>query len=51
MAHLDADLDPKLRESIAYAFRELLLNAIEWGGKLDPNAQGADRVPARASAC
>lgn len=37
MAHLDTDLAPKLRETIAYAFRELLLNAVEWGGKLDPN--------------
>jgi CheY-like chemotaxis protein len=37
MAHLDADLDPKLRETIAYAFRELLLNAVEWGGRLDPS--------------
>lgn len=37
MAHLDANLDPALRESIAYAFHELLLNAIEWGGRLNPN--------------
>jgi CheY-like chemotaxis protein/anti-sigma regulatory factor (Ser/Thr protein kinase) len=37
MAHLDANLAPELRESIAFAFRELLLNAIEWGGKLDPS--------------
>jgi CheY-like chemotaxis protein/anti-sigma regulatory factor (Ser/Thr protein kinase) len=37
MAHLDTDLDPKLRETIAYAFRELLLNAVEWGGRLDPS--------------
>ena len=37
MAHLDANLAPDVRESIAYAFRELLLNAIEWGGKLDPS--------------
>jgi anti-sigma regulatory factor (Ser/Thr protein kinase) len=37
MAHLDANLDAGVRESIAYAFRELLLNAIEWGGRLDPN--------------
>jgi CheY-like chemotaxis protein/anti-sigma regulatory factor (Ser/Thr protein kinase) len=37
MAGLDTDLDPRLREQVAYAFRELLLNAIEWGGKLDPN--------------
>ncbi len=37
MAHLDADLAPELRESVGFAFRELLLNAIEWGGQLDPN--------------
>jgi CheY-like chemotaxis protein/anti-sigma regulatory factor (Ser/Thr protein kinase) len=36
MARLDTDLAPDVRESIAYAFRELLMNAIEWGGKLDP---------------
>ena len=36
MAHLDTDLPRDLRDSIAYAFRELLLNAVEWGGKLDP---------------
>jgi CheY-like chemotaxis protein/anti-sigma regulatory factor (Ser/Thr protein kinase) len=37
MAHLDADLAPDLRESIAYALRELVMNAVEWGGKLDPS--------------
>jgi anti-sigma regulatory factor (Ser/Thr protein kinase) len=37
MAQLDADLAPDVRERVAYAFRELLLNAIEWGGKLDPS--------------
>lgn len=36
MSELDADLAPPVREAIAYALRELLLNAIEWGGKLDP---------------
>jgi anti-sigma regulatory factor (Ser/Thr protein kinase) len=37
MARLDAaSLPPDVRESIGYAFRELLLNAIEWGGQLDP---------------
>lgn len=36
LARLDAELAPDVRESTAYAFRELLLNAIEWGGKLDP---------------
>jgi CheY-like chemotaxis protein/anti-sigma regulatory factor (Ser/Thr protein kinase) len=37
MAQLDADLAPDVRESIGYAFRELLLNAVEWGGKFDPS--------------
>jgi len=36
MAQLDTDLPPELRDSIGYAFRELLLNAVEWGGRLDP---------------
>jgi CheY-like chemotaxis protein len=36
LAQLDTDLAPDVRESIAYAFRELLMNAIEWGGRLDP---------------
>jgi anti-sigma regulatory factor (Ser/Thr protein kinase) len=36
LAHLDANLTPDVRESVGYAFRELLLNAVEWGGKLDP---------------
>ena len=36
MAHLDTDLAPDLRDTITYAFRELLMNAIEWGGRLDP---------------
>jgi CheY-like chemotaxis protein/anti-sigma regulatory factor (Ser/Thr protein kinase) len=39
MATLDADLAPEVRNSIAYAFRELLLNAVEWGGRLDPSRQ------------
>jgi len=37
MLHLDVDLAFDVRASIAYAFRELLLNAVEWGGKLDPS--------------
>jgi len=37
MSHLDAGLAPDVRASIGYAFRELLLNAVEWGGKLDPS--------------
>jgi CheY-like chemotaxis protein len=35
--HLDARLPEDVREAVAQAFRELLTNAIEWGGKLDPN--------------
>src|SRR5499427_9090552 len=34
---LEADLPDDLRNTIAMAFRELVLNAVEWGGKLDPN--------------
>jgi len=34
---LEADLPEDVRESVGLAFRELLLNAIEWGGRLDPN--------------
>ena len=33
---LETDLPEPVRESVAQAFRELLTNAIEWGGKLDP---------------
>jgi len=34
---LETDLPEPVRQSVAQAFRELLTNAIEWGGKLDPN--------------
>jgi CheY-like chemotaxis protein len=34
---LEADLPDGLRDTIGLAFKELLLNAVEWGGKLDPN--------------
>jgi CheY-like chemotaxis protein/anti-sigma regulatory factor (Ser/Thr protein kinase) len=36
MMQLEADLPEAVRESIGQAFRELLCNAVEWGGKLDP---------------
>ncbi len=36
MAGLLSSIPENVRESIAQAFRELLLNAIEWGGQLDP---------------
>jgi len=32
---VDTDLDVEARESSTLAFRELLMNAVEWGGKLD----------------
>lgn len=34
---LDGALSGDDRESVGQAFRELLLNAIEWGGQLDPS--------------
>jgi anti-sigma regulatory factor (Ser/Thr protein kinase) len=34
---LETGLPQDVRESVAQAFRELLCNAIEWGGQLDPN--------------
>jgi CheY-like chemotaxis protein len=37
MMKLEADLPVSVRETIASSFRELLLNAVEWGGQFDPN--------------
>lgn len=37
IANLEADLPHELISSIRQALRELLLNAVEWGGKHDPN--------------
>ncbi|MGC1203146.1 MAG: response regulator [Candidatus Acidiferrales bacterium] len=36
MAHLKAGLPEEVRGAVGQAFHELLLNAIEWGGRLDP---------------
>ena len=36
MKGLEADLPESVRDSIGQAFRELLSNAVEWGGQLDP---------------
>jgi anti-sigma regulatory factor (Ser/Thr protein kinase) len=33
---LESDLPAEVRASVGQAFRELLMNAIEWGGGLDP---------------
>jgi CheY-like chemotaxis protein/anti-sigma regulatory factor (Ser/Thr protein kinase) len=35
MAHMKAGLPEEVQRSVGQAFHELLLNAIEWGGKLD----------------
>lgn len=37
LARLDTDLPEDVRANVGQAFRELLANAIEWGGGLDPN--------------
>lgn len=37
LKHLESDLPDEVREHVGYAFFELLNNAIEWGGQLDPN--------------
>jgi CheY-like chemotaxis protein len=37
MARLDNGLPERSRESIGAVFHEMLMNAIEWGGKLNPN--------------
>src|SRR5208337_132052 len=37
LSRLETDLPPEVMERVGYAFRELLNNAIEWGGHLDPN--------------
>jgi CheY-like chemotaxis protein/anti-sigma regulatory factor (Ser/Thr protein kinase) len=34
--HLNSGLPPRVRRSLRLAFHELLMNAIEWGGQLDP---------------
>jgi DNA-binding response OmpR family regulator len=35
LARLDTDLPEAVRAQVGQAFRELLMNAIEWGGRLD----------------
>jgi anti-sigma regulatory factor (Ser/Thr protein kinase) len=34
---LGADLSEDVQESVVFAFRELVMNAVEWGGGLDPS--------------
>jgi PAS domain S-box-containing protein len=37
VARLGADLPEDVLDSVGSAFRELVMNAVEWGGRLDPN--------------
>jgi len=37
--HLNSGLPPHVRQSLGLAFHELLMNAIEWGGQLNPTSQ------------
>ena len=37
VARLGADLPEDVLDSVAFAFRELVMNAVEWGGQLDPD--------------
>ncbi|MBZ5592798.1 MAG: response regulator [Acidobacteriia bacterium] len=37
MSRLQSTLPDDVRDSVAQVFREMLSNAIEWGGQLDPN--------------
>jgi CheY-like chemotaxis protein len=37
MLKLKADLPQEVRENVSQAFRELLMNAMEWGGHFDPS--------------
>lgn len=36
LMRLKSDLPENVRDAVGHAFRELLLNAIEWGGQMDP---------------
>jgi len=36
MAHLKGGISEDIRRAVGQAFHELLLNAVEWGGKLNP---------------
>ena len=37
MSRLNADLPDEVRDSVGQVFREMLFNAVEWGGRLDPD--------------
>jgi anti-sigma regulatory factor (Ser/Thr protein kinase) len=37
VTRLSADLPEDVLESVAFSIRELVMNAVEWGGQLDPD--------------
>ena len=37
MTQIKGDLPEEVRDAVGQAFREMLLNAVEWGGRFDPN--------------
>jgi len=37
IARLETDLPEDVRDSVGMVFHEMLMNAIEWGGQLDPS--------------
>ena len=37
VTRLGGDLPEDVLDSVAFAFRELVMNAVEWGGRLDPS--------------
>ena len=39
LTQLKGDLPESVRSAVGHAFHELLMNAVEWGGQLDPNRQ------------
>jgi anti-sigma regulatory factor (Ser/Thr protein kinase) len=39
LTQLESDLPPETGEAISYAFREMLSNAVEYGGRFDPGAR------------
>lgn len=39
LVQLEADLPGQIGEAISYAFREMLSNAVEYGGRFDPSAR------------
>ena len=43
LKQLESDLPPEIGEAITYALREMLSNAVEYGGRLDP----AQRIEVR----